>query len=89
MKRATPSSPASGRPARSRGEDERRNRRERDASAQDSRADQPIPVAPEPTSKLDVAPCHCGSPMFHCAACGAPRCVTCEPVSSDDCMWQV
>ena len=33
--------------------------------------------------------CECGSDLVTCAGCGTLRCLSCDPVRSDDCVWSV
>ncbi|XRQ08936.1 hypothetical protein ACN3XK_72720 [Actinomadura welshii] len=37
------------------------------------------------TTDEEARPCHCGTSTARCVACGAPRCLSCDPYVSDDC----
>lgn len=37
----------------------------------------------------DLELCHCGASLDACQSCGDLRCLDCDPIRSDDCVWQV
>lgn len=48
---------------------------------------QSVPAPRQPARVAAV--CHCGEPFVECRGCGAARCLGCEPVRDDDCMWTI
>ncbi|MFB4314947.1 hypothetical protein [Actinomadura sp. 21ATH] len=44
-----------------------------------------VPTALAPATDEKNQPCHCGRSMASCVTCGTPRCLACDPYTSDDC----